>query len=307
MKKRISFIFILLSSTILLSGCSMTNYVANLTSEDTTSKEYSVVATLFHQPYIDASGVATHCASERKAAISKVEKVISGEKYSIGTESKFLQGTHYAITNNSSRLCYYGDIKKNRPDGFGIIMDGEQYIYIGYFSKGKYQGYGAEFTARDSSGSAYASILKEDSKFDGISEETLAAYLENHVVYDGEWKKGKKSGKGNSYDMKPADIEQFPALENYWGVSCYPYLTVCEYKKDKMSGDAKRYVGQQLLYDGKLKDGEQSGEGTSYYSNGQKKYKGSWRAGEYDGKGTLYDENGKTLYSGKWDRGDYAS
>ena len=262
--------------------------------------------TLFHQPYIDASGIATHCASERKSAIKKVEKVLAGETYYVAEESKFLQGTYYAVTSSSSRLCYYGETKKNRPDGFGILMLDGQYFYIGQFSKGQYQGYGAEFLTMDV-GDTYASILKDDRKFDDVSEQALVTYLDNHVVYDGKWKDGKKNGEGNSYYLEVADIDGFPTLAGYWGVNCYPYLTVCEYKKDKMSGDAKMYVGQYLLYDGELKDGEQNGEGTSYYSNGQKQYQGSWRAGVYDGKGTLYDENGDKVYSGSWDLGDYPS
>lgn len=307
----------------LLCGCSTLGTVKNITApeerqtlsteQQTLSDEQifsSWLAVATHEPYLEASGITTHFASERKSAIQKTEKAAAEEPQYI-TWERSLFDSHYAITSKQSSYVYYGETKKNRPHGFGMMFtaqDGEPVVgYIGSFKNGNYDGYGILFTTASSHPDATVAGLAQEGKLSTGAIAQATMYLQNHVEYDGQWKAGKRSGKGNTYAFDLTTMLGATAQNGYWGGTCYPTISVCEYKKDRMTGSAKIYQGGILVYDGKLKNGTRQGKGVSYYLNGQKQYDGEWKSGQYNGRGTLYSENGDVIYKGKWKNGDYAS
>lgn len=84
-------------------------------------------------------------------------------------------------------------------------------------------------------------------------------------------------------------------------------VRVGEFSKNKENGDFCIYHRGFLLYEGEMKKGVISGEGTVYYPEStQVLYKGEWKENQYNGKGKEYSEDGKVIYSGNWEDGDYA-
>ena len=55
-----------------------------------------------------------------------------------------------------------------------------------------------------------------------------------------------------------------------------------------------------VYYIGEYKEGERNGEGTRYFSTGNKWYEGGWKDGQHYGQGTCYEPNGDK-YTGQWD------
>lgn len=281
--------------------------------------EYDVIQLLFHEPYLDASGIKVNYQSERQKTMKKIKDVLAQEPVHATHEVK-LFSAYFAITRDEkSDYLYYGATKDNRPDGFGVLTTGPvslndaaslaDLVYAGNFSKGLYNGYGAKFMHNsfafitvpgwvDSAGLVKDGLLAEDHLA------ALCVYEGCYVTCESTWKKGSLNGKTNVFEMTSTTNRP---QENYWGGPCYPSITVATAKSGSLTGAAKMYVGGVLMYDGKLKKGKFDGDGTLYYLDGTVQYKGKWKNNLYNGQGTLYDENGKVVYKGKWKNGDYAS
>ncbi len=294
-----------LAALICLIGCS-----GNPKSEQSESAASdSFLYKQFHQAYLDAANIESNCASERKNAITKAEEVCSGDCVYLTEDSTLLSGLYYAVTSNQTALTYYGRSKDNRPDGFGVIKNLDSYYYIGNFTKGKFDGYGALFSQPEDfqNAATYASGFVQEGIIDSSLTDTVTAYLKNYVKKDGEWKDGKLNGNGNGFSIDLENILNSPVVENYWAGSIYPSVVITEYKKGKITGDATVYKENYLLYKGEAKNGQYDGKGTKYFPSGQEQYTGEWKDGQYDGKGKLYDENGDIIYDGEWKDGDYKS
>lgn len=232
------------------------------------------------------------------------------------TESKgFLTSTpsQYKLSTKNGDFYYRGEVKNNYPDGIGMltkqstsVYQGENIVYIGEFKEGRFHGYGMLFS--DAASEEAESLLyffpdgTESEKFD----EYYRAFV-NYVTYEGNFKNGKRDGEGNSFNYSlyyswfllnnvPDSFD--PEAQNY-------VVTVGEYKDDKENGTAKEYIQGHLYYDGTMKDGEWTGEGTQYsLKSGIPIYSGEWKSGKYHGEGTLYDESGNEIYHGEWKNGD---
>lgn len=280
--------------------------------------EDDILSVLFHQPYLEAADIKVNYKSDRNKMPEKIKSALEKEPVLVNFEKGGLFGTdHYAVTTKSSGYCYYGKIKSNKPDGFGVLTSGEvrlddlstikNLIYAGNFKKGFYDGYGASFQSVSRDYSTHVSGFIESGRLEPQYETIANTYLESCVTYDGGWKKGIESGKGNFFQLDDYLILNSISQAEYWGGTVYPIVTVTDVKKSLAHGNTKRYAYGVLVFDGKTKNGYQNGKGTSYFLNGQKEYDGQWKDGKYDGKGKLYDENGALVYNGKWKNGDYAS
>ncbi len=311
-------------------------------AEDEEVKVYSLLEKQFHMPYIDIleeKGIELQCESEREDAIASVPEALENTGVYLEKVDSWFSGSYYEITNYKTGYIYYGELKDNKPHGFGVILmlDGTEYFYIGEFSKGQFEGYGAMF---DQSNLGEPYLVYDSDRDEYIAQENeateIALYVSNHVTYDGEWKDGEKYGEGNTYldiiELESSSGELKAVDESYWASCFYPEtIYTGEYKKDLYDGDIKLYFQDYLIYDGEMDAGLFDGKGTLYnlnsgiiytgkwdnglydktgtlyYSNGNIQYDGKWNDGLYNGKGTLYDENGNIIYSGKWKNGDYKS
>jgi len=315
--RRINIFVFLLVAALLLSSCNNTG-TKSAFAESASAREYNVLSVLFHEPYLDFFGIRANYSSERKGLMKKIEKALSEEPSSVTIQKGgWFSNDYYALTANKyGSTFYYGKIKDNKPDGFGVLTNGKVdlaqldtiggLIYAGDFSKGRFDGYGAKFYTTYSSDEQYVDSIIEEGNLDASYRELAVAYLKNYVSYDGQWKDGEMEGKGNVF-LYMADRTN-PVQTGYWGGPCYPAsFFITTVKNDQCSGSTKEYEYGLLIYDGEMKDGYRKGKGVSYYYNGQKKYDGKWSSDKYNGAGKLYDENGKLVYSGKWKDGDYAS
>jgi len=104
-------------------------------------------------------------------------------------------------------------------------------------------------------------------------------YYANRDVYKGEYKNGKRNGKGILY---------FGNGNRYEG----------EWKDDKRNGEGIFYYANGNRYDGEFKDDKINGKGIYYWADGDR-YEGEWKDDKRNGKGILYSANGDR-YEGEW-------
>ena len=179
-----------------------------------------------------------------------------------GVKEKGVLSKEYAITDEDYPDYYYeGQLKKNKPDGDGILENGSSGldIYIGEFSKGKY---------------------------DGLGMECICETPSEYEVYIGEYKDGKKNGYGfhtlgNSYyavgDFKKDKLDGTASVYMD-GILRYEG----ELRKGKASGKGKSYYESgKLMYEGEFKNGDFNGKGTKYDEDGNEVYSGKWKDGDY--------------------------
>lgn len=282
-----------------------------------------IFSVLFHQWYLDDTGIKVQYQSDRIAMGKKIRSAMEKKPVNILEQKGGLFEKNYlgVTMNQNTEYLYYGKTKDNRPNGFGVvvtnIVDPDDIttlgylVYAGNFKEGRFDGYGALFAQQAEALYRNNYAVEELAKLfyqegfldDNNGEMPALAYLCSYVMADGNWSKGEMDGKMNLFDI----CLNYESEEGFWGGVCYPNIAVTNTKNGSQSGDTKLYESGILVYDGEMKNNSYNGKGTSYYSNGQKQYDGEWKNGKYNGTGTLYDENGTKIYKGKWENGDYAS
>lgn len=298
-------------------GCGMVDSLSStapISIREISATDYTMLEKLLNQPYYEFTSLKLPFQSEREKLIENAEELLLQTPQYLSMESE-KDGVYYAVTNLTLGLHYYGETKNNRPDGFGVIKNGDMFIYAGEFDDGRYDGYGIEFHINSGYYFDDTSVCEEFARYGYIPQnevEELRCYLENYALYEGNWKEGVRHGEGTLlrpdtyYLLSAAELKQFS--DQSWVTVCYPfYVTTGTYKNGQWHGDVKEYKFDQLLYDGEYADGQRKGDGIEYHNNKEVKYDGGWDRGYYHGKGTLYDETGVEIYSGKWDHGNYAS
>ena len=164
----------------------------------------------------------------------------------------------------SKREWYKGQILKKERSGMGILKMKDGRLYIGDFSKSEISGFGMM-------------IMQEGSNISNCSDCT---------IYVGNWRQGKKSGKGKCYDIS-GDVIYSGKFEKDLPVETYPsneefllnYFSLIEYD------DGNKYLGEinngQFdgygvfiqndgdLWFGNVKDGEKKGIGLYLMRNGE--------------------------------------
>ncbi len=202
----------------------------------------------------------------------------------------------------SERLSYDGFWKDNKEDGYGRIVYKNKEKYEGNMISGLREGIGLlTYAENDSQNrSKYSGEWKVD-KTSGqgtliykTSEKYIGEWLNNlrhghgimsyaendewnRISYDGEWKEGKKTGKGKFVWKNGGNFvgEWLNGLRHGHGVETYP-------ENDKWN---------RISYDGEWKDGERTGNGTFIWKN-RGKYVGAWLNGWKHGHGVeTYPEN----------------
>ena len=108
----------------------------------------------------------------------------------------------------------------------------------------------------------------------------------NNLIFEGEYLKGERSGKGKEYNNKGNLIFEG------------------EYLKGKRNGIGKEYNNNSLgvLFKGKYFDGKRNGKGEKYFYNGNIEFKGEFLNGKM-WNGILYSLKGYYLYMFKNGKG----
>lgn len=280
---------------------------------------------MYMQPqisYAKKNNIKLNSFSKEQAALDKF--IDNDNCKEVNVENAGVLKTEYKITNSDSRYIYHGELKDNRPNGYGVLMnrseydcglinDGQRYydiMYIGSFKDGAYEGYGIEFNIPDNS--EEYEVFKSICQYDKNSDEYLAYYLGwiNYASYNGYFKNGKRDGKGNSYKTY---IGPFADTTSINGTTYeeelknirYPLIDVGEFKDGTLNGKADVYEMGILQYSGEMKNDKKNGKGKTFFANGAVEYDGEFKNDMRHGKGKLYDENGGLEYDGEWKNDDY--
>ena len=323
MTKRTCVILALTCILALFAGCAentdfMQEQPENAESQAIGSKNIVTDRFLYWQYHYAKSkniGLNEMQKQEKLAAWLSKQDLSTPSSLQVKAEHSYLTGQDsYKLTNSKGDFFYRGETKDNVPDGFGILSQKSNYfddlgtiIYIGEFKDGLFDGYGLRFSEPDPEDMSILSQMKASAN----DEEFVRLYygFGNYVNFEGEFRKGERSGSGNSFLCSVYYSIMFAELQDKGleiGDTDY-YITVGNFKNDKENGSVKRYSGGVLEYDGSVKDGKRDGKGIEYYVPAQSlKYNGDFKNDKYDGKGILYDESGKEIYSGNWKNGDYA-
>lgn len=284
----------------------------------------------FHSLYTDLGTVSFYDFPERDELLENMVYWTTSDEgkrseINVALERHLLGDDIWHITSDSSDYVYTGQLKDGKPHGFGIIYNlkvsqydqeliGELIAlhYVGHFSEGTFDGYGAQFN--DLKDITYAAQTIKDCGF--VSDEMGPAvlhYLFNHVTFEGYFQHNKVSGKANHFRFPSYGGELFPfypethdIIDGYKWANVYPYVTAGEYQDGKLNGDATIYCFNHLVYTGSMKNDQYDGNGISYHKNGQIEYTGEWKNGVKHGYGSYYDENGTLIYAGEWKNDDYA-
>ena len=180
------------------------------------------------------------------------------------------EGKVYKLENNE--LFYEGTFKN------GYIVKGTKYknrqiIYIGSFSKNKYNGSGKLFGDRGNI-CIYDGKFKDDQK---NGKGTLYSESTGKKIYEGTFKKDKKDGKGIAYD------------ENGKKVYVGPFRNDMRHGKGTLY-----YPSEKEKYIGMFYRGLPEGKGKGFFENGKVEYEGQFYKGKLF-KGVQYYLSGNYM------------
>ncbi|XP_012586648.1 PREDICTED: MORN repeat-containing protein 3 [Condylura cristata] len=108
------------------------------------------------------------------------------------------------------------------------------------------------------------------------------------AVYEGDWKHGKRDGHGTLSLPDPETGRHRRVYSGWW-------------RGDKKWGYGVQFYGDEEYYEGEWCGNQRSGWGRMYYSNGDI-FEGQWRDDKPDGEGMLRLKGGNR-YEGSWQRG----
>ena len=269
---------------------------------------------------------------------------INGQGIFTSPDGLFYTGSFYKGQRNgqgtlkwSNGQRYVGEFKDNKRHGNGTFISSDGQKYIGEYKDDKRHGKGTFFSPN---GEVLQAGVWVDDEFQNSSDGHTRAgsqnqkyseaqtrlpecpsgtttrrhncfgtqILANGFKYVGDWKNGKKHGRGNL---------TLPNGSLYTG----------EFKDDKIEGqgtftssDGRKYVGEWKdskkngkgtytwpngqEYVGEFKDDKRHGDGTNKFLHGGK-YVGQFKDDKENGQGTLYSSTGTVLITGRWANGEF--
>jgi curved DNA-binding protein CbpA len=222
----------------------------------------------------------------------------------------------YKKADQETDLIYMGEIKDEKPDGYGVLSKvinygsdtnpifAYQIMYDGMFKKGKCSGFGKSFFSFQDENEAWQfnNFINQS----GDVQTCVNDYF-NELEYIGYFEDGQFNGKGLFITYPDKHYTSTFSERITMGSDEDPqYYTLgiasSNFEKGEMTGKAKLYYADYLVYDGELKKGEPNGKGKRYYNGSDHlKYEGEFSYGKMEGKGTLYDYDGNIVVSGQWE------
>ena len=174
----------------------------------------------------------------------------------------------------NGNLKYEGDLLNMKKHGNGkeYFLNGEK-KFIGKYKNGEmWEGKG---------------FYKDNEVFeikDGNGYIKIYNSIDYKLLFEGEYKNGKKTGMAKEYEYKYFGFDK-KAILIYEGF----------YLDGKRNGKGKEYYKSgELKYEGNFKEGLKCGEGKEYFRNGKTKFIGEYKKGKmWDGE--VYDENNKSF------------
>jgi antitoxin component YwqK of YwqJK toxin-antitoxin module len=198
-------------------------------------------------------------------------------------DRKYYHGKFFE-TESKMHLKYEGKCGPCGKYGFGVQYENNEKIFEGLFRDNTRHGHGVLYSRQNTNGN------------------------NDYRIYDGQWKLGKRHGRGTSWD------EGRKVYEGDW-------------RDDIRTGLGSQFAfNGQLEYHGNFHNNRRHGKGTLYfedqsnylqgdfrndrcngkatlYINHSKCFEGFFRHGYPNGNGTLYYENEMPYFEGKWNNG----
>ena len=323
------------------------NGVVNTT--DNTPNQYGYFTPDFYNAYIEQNDIDIYSFEKEE---EKIIKYFNEYDYRDGVYVTKDSSGCYKVSAKETDLMYFGEKKKNKPNGMGAVFQlvdvsgenidslhikkvgfttSDEYLvrlYMGNFKNGKYDGFGVEFKSPidEEYTSQGVDIEKFVQNIDNDIQASIFGSL-NPIVYEGNFKKGLYSGKGNqflyisvyfNFDTtftnagndadENADLTEREKKLNEIARGQNRDITINSgtFKDGKMNGKVQIYEFGYLSYSGEMKNDEKNGKGTIFYPcSKQIQYEGGLKNGLYNGKGVLYNQEGRKVCSGKWKKGEY--
>ncbi|KAH9592382.1 Alsin [Schistosoma haematobium] len=206
-------------------------YLSTLSTNDEDLNNYVQLFDLYPQ-------ILRKCSREFKKTFGVVNEIEyeNGNTFEGKIVNDMLHG-HGEFHWDETGLVYIGDFIENKITGRGKIIWPNKSEYIGDVVDGIRHGFG---TYTDSNG----------------------------LQYTGQWKNGKKQGKGRLNYTTDGSI-------HYDG----------EWDSGLRHGYGVYHYSNRATYEGQWKDGKRHGEGTMHWSDRDEIYTGSWVDGKQDGLG----------------------
>ena len=280
------------------------NYVSarNISKENGSQVTESTFYNIENFPYANKKKASKLLKVFQDAKMVETEDLINLE---VSSKGLFDTSDQYKQTLEDGDYFYYGDMKKGKPNGKGILLDYSTEIgaiipvLLGEFKDGQLDGYViriSSITLPEIASEGFYSKGVRDGDYTGYSDGLLNSnYLNsNPGVLDTYEECLRERLYGIRYDEIVWDIPLVPVYKQEQGT----------YNNGKVTGEWTGY-----FYDGtvaaeiKMDRNGKTGKGKIYYLNGQVKYNGELRDMQYDGKGALYREDGSLEYKGKFKNG----
>ncbi|XP_026171381.1 radial spoke head 10 homolog B isoform X2 [Mastacembelus armatus] len=203
---------------------------------------------------------------------------------------------------------YKGMFSRGLMNGSGVFIWADGLKYEGEFVCNMPMGQGTYMWPDGSSyaGEVYSSIRHGTGTY---------KCAKSGVLYNGQWDKGKRHGKGTVYyNQDKTSWYKGDWVKNNregWGVRCYPSGNIYsgEWKNNQRHGEGTmRWLKLGQQYFGKWMNGVQHGQGTHVWipkrANGSQysqrnQYTGNFLQGQRHGWGTFYYAGG-AVYEGEW-------
>ncbi|UEG48750.1 hypothetical protein LK994_08880 [Ferruginibacter lapsinanis] len=160
------------------------------------------------------------------------------------------------------KTTYIGEIKGGKPNGLGmaIYSNGTALRYVGYFVNGKFEGKGV-------------------------------LLLSNGSFSSGDWKNGKLTGQGTSFNSnKDLYVGSFlNGEENGQGISIFSDNSILQgnFKANTYHGRST-FINSaaDVITDNMYKDGKKDGDGYQFELSNKKLFEGTWKNGNWVSSGT---------------------
>lgn len=130
---------------------------------------------------------------------------------------------------------YIGEIRNNKPDGYGVISDGETTHYEGQWKQGQRNGWGKTDSTIGqwrADTMQWGTLINKEMVYQGETNHHIqpqghgVAVLRNGHRYEGRWENGKREGFG--FSLSPTN------------------LRVGEWTNDKYRGERLRYTSERI-------------------------------------------------------------
>ena len=218
-------------------------------------------------------------------------------------------------------MIYSGQLKDNKPEGTGVLLNEYGITFKGEFKEGMINGKGKLFIYDQNIGSKNKKIVIDNKKnciatkcsnlfgnnnYPNQRNNTYSNKNKNLLkIIEGTFINKKKNGKYieyNKYNSKIFEGEFKNDMRNGSGIEYNNGYKKYEgeYKDDKREGRGIEYSYGNKIFEGEYKDNKREGKGIEY-NNGNKIYEGEFKNDRKNGIGILYINGEIKRYEGNFE------